>query len=68
MNQGTVITSPPAKVSDSKTYCLFPATIVIFPPDITVIDQMNIVEVSGTLGFWDDQAEDIYKADDGQPV
>ena len=68
MTQGTVITSPAAKASDSKTYCRIPVTIVVFPPDITVIDQMNMVEASGTLDFWDDGAEDIYKADDGQPV
>lgn len=29
---------------------------------------MRLVEFSGSLGFWDDPAEDVYTLDDGEPV
>lgn len=34
--------------------------------DPTVEQMMRIVEASGTLDFWDDEAEDIYKATDDE--
>jgi len=38
------------------------------PADPTAGQIMRIVEVSGTLDFWDAEEEDIYTPDDGQPV
>ena len=36
--------------------------------DPTREQSMRIVEVSGSLDFWLDSAEDIYGPDDGNPV
>lgn len=41
---------------------------IVHPLDATVQDQMNIVEASGSLSFWDDPAEDIYNENDGDAV
>lgn len=38
------------------------------PLDPTVDQRMRIVEVSGTLDFWDRPEEDIYSLEDGDPV
>ncbi|MCP4593297.1 MAG: hypothetical protein GY842_21380 [bacterium] len=38
------------------------------PPDATTLDQMNIVEVSGALDFWNDPQEDVYDETDGDAV
>lgn len=38
------------------------------PPEVTTQDQMNIVEYSGTLDFWDKPEEDIYSESDGDAV
>lgn len=38
------------------------------PPDPTPAQRIAIVEVSGTLDFWDHPEEDIYSEDDGTPV
>ena len=47
--------SPPVQVSN-------------VPTDPTSEQRMRIVEVSGTLDFWDHPQEDIYSPDDGQPL
>lgn len=39
-----------------------------FPSDPTSDQLMRIVEVSGSLDFWDDPSEDIYTLEDGDPV
>lgn len=38
---------------------------IVSPADASTQDQMNIVEASGTLSFWDDPAEDQYSGQDG---
>ena len=38
------------------------------PSDPTSDQRMRIVEVSGTLDFWDRPEEDIYSPEDGEPV
>ena len=42
--------------------------IVQGPEDPTGEQQMKIVEVSGTLDFWNRSEEDGYTHDDGEPV
>jgi len=41
---------------------------VVYPSDVTIFDQMNLVETSGTLDFWNDPEEDIYDETDGNDV
>jgi hypothetical protein len=41
---------------------------IMQPSDVDIQDQMNIVEASGTLDFWDDPAEDVYDESDGDAV
>lgn len=36
-----------------------------YPADATTEDQMNIVEASGTLDFWNHPEEDVYGETDG---
>ena len=38
------------------------------PSDPSEQQYMKIVEASGSLSFWEDDAEDIYTDDDGQDV
>lgn len=45
-----------------------PIHILNEPSDPTGEQRMRIVEVSGTLDFWDKPEEDIYSVDDGEPV
>jgi hypothetical protein len=68
MTKGEVIQIPPRMVLSSMTFCHTRPTVVVFPSEADTIDQMNIVEASGTLDFWNDEAEDIYKRDDGQSL
>ena len=68
MTKGEVIQIPPRTVLTSMTFCPIPPTVIVFPSEANTIDQMNVVEVSGTLDFWNDEAEDIYKRDDGQSL
>ena len=44
------------------------SSTLIHPPDATTQDQMNIVEASGSLGFWNDSSEDLYGENDGDAV
>ncbi len=41
---------------------------ITHPSDVNIQDQMNVVEASGTLDFWDDPAEDVYDESDGDAV
>ena len=41
---------------------------IMHPSDVNIQDQMNIVEASGTLDFWNDPAEDVYDESDGDAV
>lgn len=38
------------------------------PEDPTTEQMMRAVELSGALDFWDDEGEDIYTLEDGEPV
>ena len=38
------------------------------PSDPTSTQCMRLVELSGTLDFWDDPQEDIYSPEDGDPL
>ena len=67
-NMGTPLTIPASSICDSFTACPTPPTVVVYPGDATTADQMNIVEVSGALSFWDDPEEDRYGHDDGKPI
>ena len=44
------------------------SSTIMYPSDATTDDQMNIVEASGTLDFWNDPAEDVYSENDGDAV
>ena len=44
------------------------STTIVYPADASTIDQMNLVEVSGTVDFWGDPAEDQYTENDGEAV
>lgn len=41
---------------------------IVHPSDVTTVDQMNVVEVSGALDFWSDPEEDVYTESDGDAV
>lgn len=38
------------------------------PKDPSPMQLLKIVEASGSLDFWDDEAEDVYTHDDGKDV
>ena len=40
----------------------------IVPAEPTGKQRMRIVEVSGTLAFWDRPEEDVYSLNDGEPA
>lgn len=44
------------------------ARTIVHPEDASTIDQMNAIEVSGTLDFWNDPGEDLYTENDGDAV
>ena len=52
---------------DFRTQTIYsvPRRILTSPPDASTVDQMNAVEASGTLSFWDDPEEDRYSENDG---
>jgi hypothetical protein len=66
--QGQPIHIPARTASDTTTFCLVQPTVVVFPSDVATAEQMNLVQVSGILDFWDDDAENLYKPEDGQPI
>ncbi len=41
---------------------------IVHPADASTVDQMNAIEVSGTLDFWNDPEEDLYTEKDGDAV
>lgn len=43
-------------------------SILDAPSDPTPEQRMRIIEVSGTLDFWDRAEEDIYSPEDGDPA
>lgn len=45
-----------------------PQKTIQFPEDIKTIDQMSVIEASGSLDFWDDPDEDKYQESDGDAV
>lgn len=36
--------------------------------DLPIWDIMRLVEQSGAFGFWEEEGEDIYSSEDGEPV
>lgn len=42
--------------------------VIVHPADASTVDQMNVIEISGTLDFWNDPAEDVYTEKDGDAV
>lgn len=53
-----------------ETTTLSTASVRYWPvsEDPTLKQVMQLQEMSGTLSFWNDDAEDIYGPDDGEPV
>ena len=52
----------------TETVYLRACQTIMHPSDANIQDQMNVVEASGTLDFWDDPAEDVYDESDGDAV
>ncbi len=50
------------------TSMMRPPIFISAPSDPTPEQRMRIVEVSGTLDFWDNPEEDIYSPNDGELV
>lgn len=50
------------------TYDAISLPPIFVPSEPTATQRMLIVEASGTLDFWNDPEEDVYKSDDGQDV
>jgi hypothetical protein len=44
------------------------SSTICYPSDASTEDQMNVVESSGTLEFWDDPSEDVYTESDGDAI
>lgn len=63
------VTLPAAVMNDelqTQTVYMSYWRVVHSPPDdVSTADQMNVVEASGILDFWDDPEEDIYTGNDG---
>ncbi len=36
--------------------------------DLPTLGMMRLAEMGGSLGFWNDPAEDVYSAADGEPI
>ena len=62
----------PVLLSDNElrteTIYIRASSTIIHPPDATIQEQMNIVEASGSLEFWNDSSEDVYGENDGDAV
>ena len=60
----------PVKDDELQTQTLYvrPSRTFSDPADVTISDLMNVIEVSGTLDFWNDPQEDIYDESDGYAV
>jgi hypothetical protein len=62
----------PAVVEDDEvqTEPIYPRACktIMHPSDVDIQDQMNVVEASGTLDFWNDPAEDVYDESNGDAV
>ncbi len=52
----------------SETFAVPPCVHVSPPSDPTTEQAMRLVELSGSLDFWDRPEEDIYTLDDGRPI
>ncbi|MFQ5411857.1 MAG: hypothetical protein ACE5EC_06150 [Phycisphaerae bacterium] len=42
--------------------------IINTPSEPTTQQGMRLIEISGSLDFWNDEDEDLYTADDGRPL
>ncbi len=45
-----------------------PVQLQILPYEISTDDLMQLSEKGGSFGFWEEKGEDIYSANDGEPV
>ena len=52
----------------TETIYMRTSSTIIHPSEATTQDQMNIVEASGSLEFWNDSSEDVYDENDGDAV
>ncbi|MCO6436453.1 MAG: hypothetical protein J5J06_05145 [Phycisphaerae bacterium] len=69
ISENTINMSPTPTVSEDElstqsSYAV-PSAVVTCPADATTVDQMNIIEASGVLAFWDDPEEDRYDGTEG---
>lgn len=69
MTEGRPLTNPPRRESECFTlYRTLSSRVISSPPDVTTCEQMNLVEISGILRFWNEPEEDRYTHDDGKAV
>ncbi len=63
---------PPERVEDAESQTVAGNTCMTVvsssPSEPTPRQWMRLVEMSGTLDFWNDPDEDIYTPEDGQPI
>ncbi|MCH8806643.1 MAG: hypothetical protein IH986_11205 [Planctomycetes bacterium] len=67
----TILRIEPRRLDENEPLTASTSTHVVISniaADPTPEQSMRIVEVSGTLDFWDREEENIYTADDGEPV
>ena len=44
------------------------SSTILYPADASTEDQMNAMEASGTLDFWNHEEEDVYDENDGDAL
>jgi hypothetical protein len=63
-----IINIKPKQIDEQQTETFSTHPPVSIVSDPTVEQSMRIIEISGTLDFWDDPSEDIYSLEDGEPL
>lgn len=56
------------KTEEYVTQTRFDGVSATYPLDFSTEDVIRAIDASGTLDFWNDPAEDIYRDGDGTPT
>lgn len=69
-NKSTILTLAPRDVVENEPWTESSIPLQHLPEvsDPTTQQIMRIVEVSGSLAFWDRPEEDVYTIEDGEPL
>ena len=63
------LTMAPREADDDHPETSFGAVMqAVPPPDPTAEQYLKLIEISGALDFWERPEEDVYSAEDGEPV